>query len=243
VRAVSGDGSTIVGGGYVCCDPEWPGFTWTQAAGIAPLPDLPGGNQRTVATGVSYDGNVIVGYGSSDLASGEYEDEAFRLVQGGPLEPLGDLPGGQFTSRAWAVSADGSIVVGTGRTERGTEVFVWDGSSGMRRLQDVLAQHGLDVANWRLTSVANISADGSTFAGQGLNPQGLQQGWIAHIEPPCRADFNNDDTLNSQDFFDFLLCFFDALACPPLAADFNADGAVTTQDFFDFLDAFFAGCP
>ena len=54
----------------------------------------------------------------------------------------------------------------------------------------------------------------------------------------CRADFNNDAALNSQDFFDFLGAFFASDG----AADFNADGFINSQDFFDFLGAFFAGC-
>jgi hypothetical protein len=54
----------------------------------------------------------------------------------------------------------------------------------------------------------------------------------------CPGDFNNDDVLNSQDFFDFLTAFFAGAA----AADFNEDTVVNSQDFFDFLTAFFAGC-
>jgi hypothetical protein len=54
----------------------------------------------------------------------------------------------------------------------------------------------------------------------------------------CPADFNEDDVVNSQDFFDFLTAFF---ASSP-DADFNADKVVNSQDFFDFLTAFFDGC-
>jgi hypothetical protein len=54
----------------------------------------------------------------------------------------------------------------------------------------------------------------------------------------CRADFNNDGIVNSQDFFDFLTAFF---AEDP-TADFNTDKVVNSQDFFDFLTAFFVGC-
>ncbi len=54
----------------------------------------------------------------------------------------------------------------------------------------------------------------------------------------CGADFNADNAVNSQDFFDFLNAFFAGLP----GADFNGDAAVNSQDFFDFLNAFFAGC-
>src|SRR5204863_221166 len=46
----------------------------------------------------------------------------------------------------------------------------------------------------------------------------------------CAADFNCDDTTDSQDFLDFLAAFF---ALQP-AADFNHDTFIDSQDFFDF---------
>jgi len=61
--------------------------------------------------------------------------------------------------------------------------------------------------------------------------------------PPCPCNFNNDASLNSQDFFDFIACFFTP-GCPQ--ADYNHDNNVNSQDFFDFLSCFFAppvGCP
>jgi hypothetical protein len=54
---------------------------------------------------------------------------------------------------------------------------------------------------------------------------------------PCPADWNHDDAVTSQDFFDFLAAFFAS------AADFNQSGATDSQDFFDFLGAFFTDCP
>jgi hypothetical protein len=62
--------------------------------------------------------------------------------------------------------------------------------------------------------------------------------WLNGGKPTCAADFNNDSTVNSQDFFDFLAAFFET----DPSADFNNDTTVNSQDFFDFLAAFFAGC-
>ncbi|MBC7772735.1 MAG: hypothetical protein H7210_09600 [Pyrinomonadaceae bacterium] len=59
--------------------------------------------------------------------------------------------------------------------------------------------------------------------------------------PACPCDWNQSDSLNSQDFFDFIAAFFGGGG-----ADYNEDGQTTSQDFFDFLACFFApppGCP
>ena len=44
---------------------------------------------------------------------------------------LGDLPGGGFSSFAYDVSADGSIVVGQGLSASGAEAFRWTMADGM----------------------------------------------------------------------------------------------------------------
>jgi hypothetical protein len=62
----------------------------------------------------------------------------------------------------------------------------------------------------------------------------------APCTPACPCNFNNDAALNSQDFFDFLGCFFGG-GCPSgQDADYNDDNVVNSQDFFDFLACFFA---
>jgi hypothetical protein len=86
----------------------------------------------------------------------------------------------------------------------------------------------------------------ATSAFAGLPCGGDNNGYNVTIDigaapctPPCPCDFNNDLILNSQDFFDFLGCFF----TPGCDADFNNDTVVNSQDFFDFLACFFAPPP
>ena len=54
----------------------------------------------------------------------------------------------------------------------------------------------------------------------------------------CRADFNENGTLNAQDIFDYLGAWF---ASDP-RADFNGVNGLNAQDIFDYLAAWFAGC-
>jgi hypothetical protein len=59
---------------------------------------------------------------------------------------------------------------------------------------------------------------------------------------PCRADWNVDGVLDSQDFYRFVDDFLNCDSDIDCSRDFNRDGVVNTQDFFDFVGAFFAGC-
>ena len=72
---------------------------------------------------------------------------------------LGDLPGGAFSSTAADVSADGAVVVGTGRTgiDDRQEVFRWTRDTGMVGL-------GIRWPDFH-TPVVKVSVDGTTIAG------------------------------------------------------------------------------
>src|ERR1044071_5839052 len=67
---------------------------------------------------------------------------------------LGDLPDGRFESRATAVSADGSVVVGTGYNANSQpEAFRWTSGTGMVALGMLTNGYG----SW----ASAVSADGA----------------------------------------------------------------------------------
>ena len=153
---VSANGNIVVGQGRSASGPEafrldYSDHTTLQAADG--LGDLDGGAFDSRATGVSANGAVVVGVGTS--ASGP---EAFRW-EGGVMSGLGDLDGGAFQSQANAVSADGSVVVGWGTTASGIEAFRWEDGT----------INGLGSLSEDDDSVAHaVSADGSVIVGESL---------------------------------------------------------------------------
>lgn len=140
------------------------------------LDDLPGGGTRNTAWGISADGSVIVGDGSSALGT-----EAFRWEAGVTLG-LGDLAGGAFDSSAAGVSADGTTVVGTGTTAAGKEAFRWrDGN---------MISLG-DLAGGPVFSQAfGVSGDGSVIVGRDIGAGDRSEAFIwdeAHGMRPLEA--------------------------------------------------------
>jgi probable HAF family extracellular repeat protein len=185
---VNGDGSIVVGEGGN--DMAREAFRWTSAGGMQGLGHLRMDHKYSSASAISADGTTIVGV-SIDNPIDEV-GEAFRWTREGGMQGLGFLPGGEFIySGASGVSGDGSIVVGisssSSSTAMGHEPFLWDSAHGMRSLQQVLvSDYGLDLTGWTLSN-ALISANGRTLVGNGINPLGQYEAWIATIPEPTSA--------------------------------------------------------
>ncbi len=177
-RGVSDDGTVVVG--FLNGNTPVEAMRWTSSTGMVGLGDLSGGVFNSRAYGVSADGSVIVGHG--DSASGT---EAVLWTSAGGMMGLGDLPGGIFESRAYGVSADGIVVVGQGESASGTTAFVWTQADGMQSLRDMLIANGVTgLDNWVLRNANSISADGEWVVGDGINPSGDQEAFLANISPP-----------------------------------------------------------
>lgn len=171
VSAASNDGSVLVG----YRSPFTPGppgpVRWTQSGGLVNLVTLPNVTKSWVSN-VSADGSVVVGYFNSVVGyfNSDEPQQAFKWTQAEGMVGLGGLPGDNFQSYAWAASANGSVIVGASHGYSGmNEAFIWDSSHGMRRLQTVLEELGLDLSGWLLETAYDISDDGRTIVGTAHN--------------------------------------------------------------------------
>lgn len=116
--AISADGSTVVGtGSSAQSGNNGQAFIWTEGAGLVGLGDLPGGQFRSEAVGVSGDGTYVVG--RSWTASGQ---ELFLWSQALGMRNLRtyledvvelDLTGWALLD-VGGISDDGNVIVGFG---------------------------------------------------------------------------------------------------------------------------------
>jgi len=195
--------------------------------------ELPGWPQDAYgwANGISADGSIVVG---SQLGTG------FAWTPPGQYRDLGTLPQGGEAS-ALDTSADGSVIVGYAWIDEGTVGLIWTKKTG--RSHDAgafLAGAGLDVAGWTITSVTGVSDDGRRLTGQGTNPQGQPEAWLATLPESafCYGDFDGDGALSLFDFLAYVNIFNGGA----LGADCDLSGALDLFDFLCFVNAFNAGC-
>jgi len=136
---------------------------------------------QSVATGVSADGNVVVGY-ATPYQGCCIRTEAFRWTRTGGMVGLGFLPGGSY-SGANAVNADGAVVVGYSSDKNGNSTAIkWTAGTGMQSIKDILIANGVNMAGWTLTEATGVSADGTVISGNAETPSNNNgEAWVATI--------------------------------------------------------------
>ena len=184
---VSADGSMIVGSSEYTQDgrTRMAGFRWTQIAGMTLLDGLPwrGTIGTSEARAVSSDGGYAAGFSASDLG---YEEAVLWGPDNQPRS-LGYLPydgKAHYGSLAMDVSRNGRVVVGTAdQVLNEHHAFVWTEHTGMMKLTDALRHNGIDVEElgWSLHIAWSVSADGHWVAGQGRNPDGNYEAYLAYL--------------------------------------------------------------
>ena len=184
-QRTSRDGSVVVGyGGNGTYANE--AFVWTQSGGMVGLgvlaADVGTTYAKSRATDVSADGKVVVGYslghGTGDKA------EAFRWTSSGGMTGLGLLPGGT-DSRAAAVNADGTVIVGSAfqpstYVPQEVTAFRWTESGGMQTVAAWLTANGVAVGSNTFKDAVGVSDDGNVIIGEG-QINGTTQRYIARV--------------------------------------------------------------
>ena len=163
---VSPDGQMVAGTGEV--EPYETGglsnvaFRWNESGGMIGLGGLPT-RPNSQGLDVSNTG-AVVGW----AREGNYRTRPFYWSEPTGMLDMGSLNGNPETDGlAFAVSADGEVVVGESYGSNGREAFRWTPTGGMVGLGDL--------AGGTFSSEAvDISADGSRIVGNGRTGNGLE---------------------------------------------------------------------
>jgi hypothetical protein len=168
VRGVSADGNVLTGS--VSSSAGRQAYRWTEATGITPLGDLPGGQFFSYAEAVSGDGSKIVGQGTKENSS-----QPILWTESAGIRALGDITGEPFDGWAFDISKNGNVVVGLGNKGTGDEAFVWTETGGRVDLGDFPGGAFYSFAH-------GVSQDGSVVVGLGTDDGGESAFvWTHHL--------------------------------------------------------------
>jgi len=166
-ETVSANGSVVAG--YTQAASESVIFRWTQATGMAEIAPLFSGfdvADSALRPELSDDGSVLAGTTSPNRSQGR----AFRWTEGTGVVLL-DPDGPSFVR---ALSADGSVVLGSGYTGSGLGIaaqahvpFMWDAAHGKRELESLLAASSVDLSGWTFGEPVALSKNGKIVVGLG----------------------------------------------------------------------------
>ena len=192
ISDISSDASVFAG-------TNWPadslprGFVYSEELGLVHVGTLHAAYSSwnySKVYGISDDGRVVVGTSASIFGT-----EAFMWTRETGIVGLGDVPGNASSnsphSSAKAISANGSVIVGSGSTGAGASV--WTKELGMQNITTLLIDSGINLAGWSLSGATAVSANGGIVAGYGNNPDGNTEAWIADLSDVLGISIDSDD--------------------------------------------------
>jgi len=163
---------------------QWANGTLTRLPGSSGL--------DSVAIAVSPDGSVVIGSMHVDLSSNppvpfEWTNGAVTAL----TPPPGYQGSGAINASATGASDNGSTIVGYMATTSSDQsvAFIYNQASGVQDLQQILTGEGLgsSLTGWTLTAATAITPDGNTIVGDGIDPQGQTEGWIARLNATLQS--------------------------------------------------------
>lgn len=172
---ISADGSAITGVVYAGADQMKHVFRWTDSDPVVrDLTPTLAAHFDAIPNGITSDGSVIIG---NTMQRSYYGDanRAFRWTEATGTVDLGNLAAFPNTSTyAAAMSADGSVVVGTSSdgNDQTSHAFRWTEARGMVSIDDLLTGAGVDLGGHSLAAATGVSADGKTVVGDAATSSG-----------------------------------------------------------------------
>jgi uncharacterized membrane protein len=176
---------------------------WFDAAKSVYVPillqDLAGGADSCHVHGISGNGQIVVGIGTTDqgtipcfwkrtqvLASVAGSGGGFTYGFSSP-QPL-TLLAGADAGYAIGANADGSVIGGSCIVGDESKAVLWTNFGSPKLVTDIFASQSIHFpSGWSLDWVSRLSADGKTFIGQGWRTDASDpslvyyEGWIARV--------------------------------------------------------------
>lgn len=175
--AVSGGGDAAVG--WVETDQGRDVFRWTQDSGMQILGLIGSESLSFTPTDMALGGDVISG---SRIERGRTQAFVFREMEG--FVDLGPIFAGALSSGISALSADGRVAAGIVSDGTTSQTVIWSEGRGTQFLEILLASNGVMPDGWSLLGLTDISDDGRTVLGTGLNPDGRVEAFVAVVPEP-----------------------------------------------------------
>lgn len=178
--AVSADGSRITGSAsYI----SFGGVRVSYLTGASlQLIGSTTSGETVSASALTADGTRVVGHRNDGQLPDT--DDVFQWTESEGFTLFGTYPSALAT-RVNAVSADGATMVGWASPPEGERAILWRGGQGFDLVSDLAtAELGLDLSGWTLLRANSITPDGNAIAGDGINPSGVEQGWILYFDAP-----------------------------------------------------------
>jgi uncharacterized membrane protein len=172
---VSDDGSMMAGWAQTSLVDRWPAVWRPDGTGFL----LPG-------TALDVPGEVLSISDDGKMVAGTWGFEAFYWTEGTGVVNIGQLTGADPSDNQYpnAIAADGKLIFGGSGSPFFSvpRAWVWTQADGMRPLQDLIAENGVEIAEgYLLTNVIAAANDGSVVLGVAYDPNGLQVSFVLRL--------------------------------------------------------------